>query len=162
MVLICTFLLNVFLLSYFILQPGFVTDFTQPAQLFALAVNSPPAQALAGSCGGGPEGEDYKFGWLIYHEGSHVYIEPVPGRETTSSTDQNAYNRIVAAPNKIWNALTRRAVWGRLKPNKESRTGRATSASDTEPLQPSRNAQSVLPTHSRYELEEIPPRFQQQ
>lgn len=158
-VLIATLLLNVFLLCYFILQPGFVTDFTQPAQLFALAVNSPPAQALAGACGGGPEGKDYEFGWFINHEGGHVYIEPVPGIETASLTDGHDHNRIVAAPNKYWEALTEGAMWGRLKSNKESRTGTATSTFDTEPLQPSHNTQSVLPTHSQYELEEISPRF---
>ena len=154
-VLIATFLLNAFLLCYFILQPGFVTNFTQPAQLFALDVNSPFTQALAGSCGGGPEGKDYKFGWYINHEGGHVYIEPVPGRETRSPTDQHDHDRVVAVPDKYWKALTRRAVWGHSKPYKESRTGRATSTSDTEPLQPSRNTQSVFPTHSRYELEEV-------
>ncbi|KAF1923228.1 uncharacterized protein M421DRAFT_96269 [Didymella exigua CBS 183.55] len=149
LILIATFLLNFFLLSYFILQPGFVTDFTQPAQLFALAVNSPPAQALAGSCGGGPEGKDYKFGWFINHEAGHVYIEPASRTEPTSLNDEHVRNRIVAASKEYWKTLTRRAVWGRSKPNKEPRTGGATSASDTEPLQPSRNTQSVLLTHSR-------------
>jgi hypothetical protein len=64
------------MLVYFIVQPGLVTDFSQPPQLFALAINSPPARVLAGSCGTGPEGKQYKTGWVINHEGEHLFMQP--------------------------------------------------------------------------------------
>ncbi|KAJ4399241.1 hypothetical protein N0V91_009614 [Didymella pomorum] len=69
--------------------PGLVTDYSQPPQLFAQAVNSPPARELAGSCGSGPEGKQYKLGWLISHEGGHLYIEPGPSECSALLTDEH-------------------------------------------------------------------------
>lgn len=68
--------MNVFVLIYFILHRGLVTDFSEPPNLFALAVNSPPSHVLAGSCGGGPQGKQYGVSWFVNHEGSHLYMEP--------------------------------------------------------------------------------------
>ena len=68
--------MNIFVLIYFIFHRGLVTDFSEPPNLFALAVNSPPCQALAGSCGGGPEGKQYSVNWFVNHEGEHLYMEP--------------------------------------------------------------------------------------
>lgn len=76
LVLILVFLMNIWVLIYFIFHRGLVTDFSEPPNLFALAVNSPPSQALAGSCGGGPEGEQYMVNWFVNHEGEHLYMEP--------------------------------------------------------------------------------------
>lgn len=75
-ILILVFCMNIFVLVYFILHRGLVTDFSEPPNLFALAVNSPPSQALAGSCGGGPEGKQYMVNWYVNHEGEHLYMEP--------------------------------------------------------------------------------------
>lgn len=75
-VLILVFLMNIFVLVYFLFHRGLVTDFSEPPNLFALAVNSPPSQALAGSCGGGPEGKQYTVNWFVNHEGEHLYMEP--------------------------------------------------------------------------------------
>jgi hypothetical protein len=75
-ILLLVFLMNIFVLVYFILHRGLVTDFSEPPNLFALAVNSPPSQALAGSCGGGPEGKQYTVNWFVNHEGEHLYMEP--------------------------------------------------------------------------------------
>ena len=75
------------MLVYFIVQPGLVTDFSQPPQLFALAINSPPAKVLAGSCGAGPEGEQYKIGWIIDHEGEHLFMQPHPDASTALLAD---------------------------------------------------------------------------
>src|SRR5690242_6502606 len=75
-ILFLVFLMNIFVLFYFIFHRGLVTDFSEPPNLFALAVNSPPSQALAGSCGGGPEGKQYKVNWFVNHEGEHLYMEP--------------------------------------------------------------------------------------
>jgi hypothetical protein len=68
--------LNIFVLIYFILHRGLVTDFSEPPNLFALAVNSPPSHVLAGSCGGGPEGKQYMVNWFVNHEGNHLFMEP--------------------------------------------------------------------------------------
>ncbi|KAF2629543.1 hypothetical protein BU25DRAFT_336748 [Macroventuria anomochaeta] len=75
-ILFLVFLMNIFVLVYFIFHRGLVTDFSEPPNLFALAVNSPPSQALAGSCGGGPEGKQYMVNWFVNHEGEHLYMEP--------------------------------------------------------------------------------------
>lgn len=75
-ILFLVFLMNIFVLLYFIFHRGLVTDFSEPPNLFALAVNSPPSQALAGSCGGGPEGKQYMVNWFVNHEGEHLYMEP--------------------------------------------------------------------------------------
>ncbi|KAH7090439.1 hypothetical protein FB567DRAFT_291625 [Paraphoma chrysanthemicola] len=75
-VLVLVFLMNVFVLGYFLIHRGLVTDFSEPPNLFALAVNSPPSHVLAGSCGGGPEGRQYEVNWFVNHEGSHLFMEP--------------------------------------------------------------------------------------
>ena len=67
-VLVAVFGLNTFclicLLYYYCLY-GEVTDYTEPQNLFALAINSPPAQPLAGACGGGPRGEMLGRKWFV-------------------------------------------------------------------------------------------------
>jgi hypothetical protein len=69
-------MMNALMLVYFILQPGLITDVSQPPQLFALAINSPPARVLAGSCGTGPEGKQYKARWVINNAGEHLFMQP--------------------------------------------------------------------------------------
>ncbi|CAG8067920.1 unnamed protein product [Penicillium salamii] len=53
-----------------------VTDFTEPQNLFALAVNSPQSSRLAGACGCGPFGTQLKDRWFIGMEENdeHYYI----------------------------------------------------------------------------------------
>jgi hypothetical protein len=75
-VLLLVFVMNIFVLTYFLFHRGLVTDFSEPPNLFALAVNSPPSHVLAGSCGGGPEGKQYMVNWFVNHEGEHLYMEP--------------------------------------------------------------------------------------
>jgi hypothetical protein len=75
-VLALVFSMNVLVLGYFVFHRGLVTDFSEPPNLFALAVNSPPSHVLAGSCGGGPEGKQYMVNWFVNHEGSHLFMEP--------------------------------------------------------------------------------------
>lgn len=76
-VLILVFVTNVFCLVYFIFRGGLVTDFIEPQNLFSLSLNSPSSQALDGSCGGGPEGEQFKTNWFIKLDPTreHFYIE---------------------------------------------------------------------------------------
>ncbi|KAF2272791.1 uncharacterized protein EI97DRAFT_405417 [Westerdykella ornata] len=75
-VLFLVFIMNVFVLIYFLCHNGLVTDFSEPPNLFALAVNSPPSHVLAGSCGGGPAGKQYTVNWFVNHEGDHLFMEP--------------------------------------------------------------------------------------
>ncbi|KAF2036251.1 hypothetical protein EK21DRAFT_96201 [Setomelanomma holmii] len=88
-VLILVFLMNVFVLAYFAFHRGLVTDFSEPPNLFALAVNSPPSHVLAGSCGGGPEGQQYQVNWFVNHEGSHLFMEP--GEKTALLAHEHAH-----------------------------------------------------------------------
>ncbi|KAI0528214.1 hypothetical protein F5B22DRAFT_641186 [Xylaria bambusicola] len=62
---------------------GLVTDYTEPQNLFALAVNSPPSRALAGSCGHGPEGKEMGVPWRVGYSAcaNHYFFEEgVPER----------------------------------------------------------------------------------
>lgn len=67
-VLFAAFIQNCFCLFYLLVnyvRDGELTDFTEPQNLFALAMNSPPSQTLAGSCGGGPRGEILGRKWCV-------------------------------------------------------------------------------------------------
>jgi hypothetical protein len=77
LVLLLVFATNVFCLVYFFIRSGLVTDYTEPQNLFALAVNSPPSDSLAGSCGAGPEDEQFKVQWFVKLEEdtTHYYIQ---------------------------------------------------------------------------------------
>ena len=87
-VLTAVFLLNVLCICYFIIHTGLVTDFMEPQNLFALSLNSPPSRVLEGTCGGGPEGEQYRSTWHIWmNRFQHFYIEstdrPLTQKEKT-------------------------------------------------------------------------------
>lgn len=81
-VLIAIFIINVVCLVYFISQNGLVTDFSEPLNLFSLAVNSPPSDLMAGACGGGPRGKQYRGRWFVNAAGEHLFMEnKMDGRE---------------------------------------------------------------------------------
>lgn len=81
-VLFAIFIINVVCLVYFISQNGLVTDFSEPLNLFSLAVNSPPSDLMAGACGGGPRGEQFRGRWIVNAAGEHLFMEnKVDGRE---------------------------------------------------------------------------------
>ena len=67
--------LNVVVLFYFLTHRDWYTDFSEPAHLFTIAVNSPPSKELAGSCGGGPQGDQFRVSWKLNSDGDHVYME---------------------------------------------------------------------------------------
>jgi len=73
-VLLAVFLTNLFVLIYLIVNRGLVTDFSEPPNLFAIAINSPPNDLMRGSCGAGPEGRQYNIKWGVEMEGEHLYI----------------------------------------------------------------------------------------
>ena len=67
-ILFVVFLINLFALVYLFIHlctDGQVTDYTEPQNLFALAVMSPPSQSLSGSCGAGPTGTAYGKRWRV-------------------------------------------------------------------------------------------------
>lgn len=74
-VLVVVFVINVICLGYFVTHKGLVTDFSEPPNLFSLAVNSPPSGVMAGSCGGGPHGKQYGVPWHVNAEGDHLFME---------------------------------------------------------------------------------------
>ncbi|KAG5936685.1 hypothetical protein E4U53_000169 [Claviceps sorghi] len=66
----------------YMLRSGFVTDYTEPQNLFALAMNSPPSAQLKGSCGGGPERRDLVVPWRVAYAPSanHYFLEEANDR----------------------------------------------------------------------------------
>ena len=77
-ILALVFLANIICLLYFLWKSGLVTDYTEPQNLFALAVNSPPSGMLSGACGAGPHGKQLLVGWKVRCEEAarHFYIAP--------------------------------------------------------------------------------------
>lgn len=75
-ILVLTFLINCGCLFHFVRRflsrDGFlITDFTEPQNVFALAMNSPPSQSLAGACGAGPSKDQFRSRWNIKHDAKH-------------------------------------------------------------------------------------------
>lgn len=77
-VLILAFITSAVCLGFIIFEARGrqITDFTEPQNLFALAVNSPQSSRLEGACGGGPAGHQLKDRWYIGMEedDAHYYI----------------------------------------------------------------------------------------
>lgn len=67
-ILVVVFLFNLGALGYLswhFIRQGYVTDYTEPQNLFALAINSPPSMVLAGACGAGPRGKMMRKKWTV-------------------------------------------------------------------------------------------------
>lgn len=81
-VLVAVFGVNVLCGYILIKSRGMVTDYMEPANMFALAINSPPSAVLQGSCGGGPERLQLKAPYRIAYASSanHYYFEEAPDR----------------------------------------------------------------------------------
>lgn len=87
-ILVAVFLLSFFSLIYLLWTfclHGRVTDYTEPQNLFALAINSPPSSTLSGTCGAGPTGGVLKKKWQVdmqkvdgsssdQHQHPHFYV----------------------------------------------------------------------------------------
>lgn len=61
-----------------------ITDFTEPQNLFALAMNSPATARLQGACGSGPDGRQLDERWYVAmeEEDEHYYIRTKAEAET--------------------------------------------------------------------------------
>ncbi|KAJ4247168.1 hypothetical protein NW762_013307 [Fusarium torreyae] len=85
-VLVLVFAINLFCLGYFIMRSGLVTDFTEPQNLFSLAINSPPSTTFHGSCGGGPEKKQLVVPWKVAFAPSanhYFFQDQSSGKEPT-------------------------------------------------------------------------------
>ncbi|KAF5544440.1 hypothetical protein FMEXI_6553 [Fusarium mexicanum] len=85
-ILVLVFAINLFCLGYFIMRSGLVTDFTEPQNLFSLAINSPPSNSFHGSCGGGPEKRHLVVPWKVAYAPSanhYFFQDNSPGKETS-------------------------------------------------------------------------------
>lgn len=114
------FLINMICLGYLIFAYGMVTDYTEPRNMFALAINSPPSRQLDGSCGGGPHGHELHVPWHVsYAETANHYffeeevVRPRHGKmgpEAASSgtnllangSYQNSYKRLSSSKAGSW------------------------------------------------------------
>ncbi|OJJ44012.1 hypothetical protein ASPZODRAFT_135445 [Penicilliopsis zonata CBS 506.65] len=78
LVLVFAFLTSVICLVFMLLEVRGrqITDFTEPQNLFALAMNSPATARLQGACGGGPYGRQLNERWFVGMEENteHYYI----------------------------------------------------------------------------------------
>lgn len=90
------FLINVLCFFYLVFVHSMVTDYTEPQNMFALAVNSPPSRQLDGSCGGGPRDRELVVPWRVGFaaNANHYYFEeasqqPLRGK-WRNSTASNA------------------------------------------------------------------------
>lgn len=163
LILFAVFLMNIFVLVYFIINRGLVTDFSEPPNLFALAVNSPPSQALAGSCGGGPEGKQYKVNWFVHHEGDHLYMEP--GEKTAllgaghgdhAHAHDHDHDHDQHAPHETKPPRTGflARIASRLSPNPKKPPAKISQPAGTERLRPVASIASMRSAASEYELED--------
>ncbi|PGH34191.1 hypothetical protein GX50_02965 [[Emmonsia] crescens] len=77
-VLVLVFLTNLVCLGYMYLEikGEQLTDFTEPQNMFALALNSSGSTKLSGACGAGPVGKQLSERWIIgmEEETEHYYI----------------------------------------------------------------------------------------
>ncbi|KAF3058166.1 hypothetical protein GL218_05874 [Daldinia childiae] len=76
------FAINVACLLYLaFFRQGLVSDYTEPQNLFAVAINSPPSVALSGSCGHGPDTAGLVVPWSVNYSAAanHYFFEEVGG-----------------------------------------------------------------------------------
>jgi hypothetical protein len=157
--------MNALMLVYFILQPGLVTDVSQPPQLFALAINSPPARVLAGSCGTGPEGKQYKNRWTINSEGEHLFMQPHSDESSAllrTDYDSGSFQVTNAEAGRGAGVLASLSpTLSRAKNSLRSRTKpSATYSPSTEQLRFPDGNESAVSLQSQYELREFKPQGQ--
>ncbi|KAI1869263.1 uncharacterized protein JN550_005893 [Neoarthrinium moseri] len=76
-VLAVVLLANLVCLGYLVKHRGLVADFTEPQNLFTLAINSPPSRVLQGACGQGPEYRDLGTAFRVAYApaSNHYFFE---------------------------------------------------------------------------------------
>lgn len=76
-ILAAVFLLNLVTLAYFAAHRGWYADVSEPSNLFVLAINSPPSEELAGSCGGGSDRKQFCASWKLQDKHGHLHMKSV-------------------------------------------------------------------------------------
>lgn len=114
-VLVTVFVMNIGCLIWFFIRSNFITDFTEPENLFCISLNSPPSHRLEGACGGGPEKEQIATKWTIGmdQEREHYYLEegenqPRPRKKAKSTNFEMADRPAATTYNKL--ASERRSI----------------------------------------------------
>jgi len=109
-VLFTVFVVNILVLLYFLVNRGLVTDFSEPPNLFTLAVNSPPSHHVAGSCGGGPQADEYQVKWGVHMEGEHLYMQSTETekskRKSTAAREEGV--EMVSPIGRMYSKLSKR------------------------------------------------------
>lgn len=107
-VLFGVFGLNVMALLYFGTHKTWYVDFSEPPNLFSLAVNSPPSEAFSGCCGTGPSGKDYGVSWTLEQDQGHVFVHSGPRHE--SSEGSGVEGAPVLKKRKVWRTVSESPV----------------------------------------------------
>jgi hypothetical protein len=85
-ILLFAFFTSVLCLAFMLLEirGKQITDFTEPQNLFALAMNSPSTTKLQGACGSGPAGKQLGERWYVAmeEEDEHYYIRTKAEEDT--------------------------------------------------------------------------------
>ncbi|KAG7008890.1 hypothetical protein G7Y79_00004g014740 [Physcia stellaris] len=108
-ILVLTVLINCGCLLHFarrfFSRDGFlITDFTEPQNAFALAMNSPPNQSLTGACGAGPNNVQFRSRWNIKHDAKHdhYYLSSGPNEaEMEEERDKPPFEQTSAKTSPI-------------------------------------------------------------
>ncbi|KAL2867801.1 uncharacterized protein BJX67DRAFT_371777 [Aspergillus lucknowensis] len=98
-ILIFAFITSALCLAFMLLEVRGkqLTDFTEPQNLFALAMNSPSTARLQGACGGGPDGRQLKERWYVAmeEEDEHYYIRTKAEEHTPRLSTMNLRRSVV-------------------------------------------------------------------
>ncbi|KAK3325480.1 hypothetical protein B0H66DRAFT_125301 [Apodospora peruviana] len=129
-VLVMVFILNLLCLVHFAanLRGRPLTDYTDPANLFALAINSPPSMQLSGSCGGGPSGRHLVVPFRVgYSEATnHYYFEEEKlGRDQRNQAAAGDDEINAGASEKKWSKSSKLAAMMMKKKNRSSNSSTA-------------------------------------
>jgi hypothetical protein len=90
-ILIIVFVTNCICLVYLVSKGGQITDYTEPQNLFTLAINSPPSRLMARACGSGPRGEQFKRMWVVeMKEGEEHFYARCLDDEYSTGADEEA------------------------------------------------------------------------
>lgn len=101
-VLLGVFALNIMALLYFLRHKTWYVDFSEPPNLFSLAVNSPPSEAFSSCCGTGPVGKDYGVTWTLEQDQGHLFVH----RGTRISSDGSIIEVPIVQKRKVWRTVT--------------------------------------------------------
>jgi hypothetical protein len=105
-VLIIVFATNCFCLIYLVSKGGQITDYTEPQNLFTLAVNSPPSRLMARACGSGPKSEQFMRRWVVeMREGEEHFYARCLGDEYATTRPEDEEIRVRSRESGGWEVV---------------------------------------------------------